>query len=302
MSLLSHYTNRTGLEGIATSGTLWATNFLEVNDTSEYFYAWSAILRDAGAVALQQVPEDLKQGMGLDSWTGEMLKQFRKAAAAMNPQGHMYVFSFARGSNEDHDRRGMLTLWDRYTQSKGYCLQFEQAAVRHFAKMEMMRGNYHWMDLCSVQYGVDRNTLEFRDLVEQLSKRLIIQLARVSGSQRIKSDYDGLWADSAFLRKLIAYCGKLKDPSFEDEREVRIIGCPADRAESRIFVGPAFKKKILVNAVGKHYIEIGEYWRPGIWPTRIVIGPNANPDIEDILTKFEFPPEVVVSDIPVRMP
>ena len=38
MPLLSHYTSQAGLEGIARSKCLWATDFLELNDNSEMEY------------------------------------------------------------------------------------------------------------------------------------------------------------------------------------------------------------------------------------------------------------------------
>src|ERR1051326_1881528 len=61
MTTLSHYTSLTGLEGIAKTGTLWATNFTELNDTSEYFYAWEILQRDAIDYIMARIPSDLKR-------------------------------------------------------------------------------------------------------------------------------------------------------------------------------------------------------------------------------------------------
>jgi hypothetical protein len=62
--ILSHYTDRNGLEGIAQSKAFWATNFLNVNDTTEYFFAWKRIIRHALGEMLSQLPDDLKRAYG----------------------------------------------------------------------------------------------------------------------------------------------------------------------------------------------------------------------------------------------
>jgi len=246
-------------------------------------------------------PQELKEGgVPPDAWADTMLQQFRSSAAGLDPQGHVYVFSFARGSNEDQDRRGILTLWEHYTQNKGYCLQFEEDSVERFIEMEKMRGSYFWIELCDVRYGVDKQKREFKELAHQFAKRLVIQLSHRSGSEKIKANYNGLWAESAFYQKVTAYCGKHKDPAFADEREVRIFASPADRAESRIFTGIASKKQVRVNTSGKHYIDIGEFWSPGITPSRIIIGPNADPTLEVVLDKFEVTPDISLSNIPLK--
>jgi hypothetical protein len=61
MQLLSHYTNRLGLEGIAQSQTIWATNFLDLRDKSEVLFGLVELLNRSLQAALAIVPEDKRQ-------------------------------------------------------------------------------------------------------------------------------------------------------------------------------------------------------------------------------------------------
>jgi hypothetical protein len=299
--LLSHYTTRSGLEGIATSQTLRATSFMELNDTSEFFFAWSMLLEEATKEVVDGVPASLRPtDISVDAWSKKILIEFKQAARKIDPQGHVFVFSFARSVNEEQERNGILTLWRDYTKCAGYCLQFQTSNVEHFLQLEQMRGSYFAIGLLPVRYGVDKEERHFKELVKQWVERLALHLSRPSGAMTAERSFEGIWADSAFLRKLTGYCAEHKHPSFEDEREVRIFACPAARAEARPFTGIAGKKEVLLSTNGKHYIELGEYWQPsGLRPERIIIGPLADPNIGDILARFDRCPEVVQSEIPI---
>src|SRR5438270_3339883 len=102
--ILSHYTDRTGLEGIAQSKAFWATNFLNVNDTSEYFFAWKKLLRHAIAATLSTIPDDLKlPNVDLDAHTATSIEQFRGVVNPTEGYGHLYMTSFGRGKTPDHE-------------------------------------------------------------------------------------------------------------------------------------------------------------------------------------------------------
>lgn len=61
MSLLSHYTTYDGLRGISTSKAFWATNFLDLNDTSEFFFAWGKIFEAASEIFISMISETTRQ-------------------------------------------------------------------------------------------------------------------------------------------------------------------------------------------------------------------------------------------------
>lgn len=301
MTMLSHYTSRAGLEGILDTETLWATNFLELNDNSEFFFAWEALQRNAAAYLKARIPDDLKQGGdAVDATLARLTAEVRTSFASSAPNsGHLYITSFARAGNEDQERRGILTLWDRYTKFEGYCLQFPRRAIEHALELELMKGSYSWAGLAEVTYGLDETTSEFRTLSTQLGEQWLLLAARATRDSRISPDYQNHWPESLLVRKIMDFCARHKDPCFEDEREIRIFLYPADRAEARVFTGIAGVKKVQTTPSGKRILAVGEFWRPGIIPSRIIVGPKADPRIEGLFAKFENPPVIAPSNLPI---
>lgn len=299
--MLSHYTSRAGLEGILDTETLWATNFLELNDSSEFFFAWEALQRHAAAYLKARIPDDLKQGGNAnDATLACVMAEVRTAFASSAPNsGHLYVTSFARAGNEDQERRGILTLWDRYTKFEGYCLQFLKRDIEHKLKLELTRGSYSSAGLAEVTYGLDETTSEFRILSRQLGEHWLLLAARIIRDSRISPDYRNHWPESFLVRNIMEFCARHKDPCFEDEREIRVFLYPADRAEARVFTGIAGVKKIRTTPSGKRFLAVGEFWRPGIIPSRIIVGPKADPGIEGLLAKFNLPPVIAPSNLPI---
>lgn len=58
--MLSHYTSERGFIGIVRSQGLRATDFLSLNDQSEYVYAFQAIHRAALDLIIEKIPTDLR--------------------------------------------------------------------------------------------------------------------------------------------------------------------------------------------------------------------------------------------------
>jgi hypothetical protein len=300
MTTLSHYTSLTGLEGIAKTGTLWATNFTELNDTSEYFYAWEILQRDAIDYIMARIPSDLKRpDANLDAVMSQTIVAFRNVLRSSSGYGRLYMSSFARAKTEDQERRGILTLWERYTKHEGYCLQFDKSDVERMLNLETMKGNYAAAGLSEVTYGVDKVTPEFKELCFQFGEWLLLKVAQQYRDGRIDLNYSEQWAESYLIRSLLNYCGTHKDPCYEDEREVRIFVCPIDGADARVFTGIAQRKAIRTAPSGKKYIALGEYWKPGLAPRRIIIGTRANLNVQSILAMYDRSPEVARADFPI---
>jgi hypothetical protein len=129
--VLSHYTTRSGLEGMLQSRELWATNFLQLDDPSEYFYAYTVLNKEAMRLTMSQVPDDLKKpGFDLEATVAAASEQLREFGKKSDPYGQPYLFSFAEGKDEDENARGILTLWKLYSKLDGYCLQFHDNDTR----------------------------------------------------------------------------------------------------------------------------------------------------------------------------
>lgn len=300
MALLSHYTTRAGLEGIAETKVFRATSFLDLNDRSEFFYAWKELLAGTKEIFLPRVPEAIRPaGIDFDRVMNQVSIELRDHMAKTGGVGHLYVTSFARGSTEDQDNRGILTLWDRYTKHEGYCLQFEQREVERMIWLEAQKSNYAGLGLVDVKYGVDKAGHEYRELCFQLAQYLLLQVLQSQPSLGVAPDYEKIWAPSHLLARLINWCAKHKDPCFEDEREVRIFAYPAEHAEGRPLMGIADVKRRHATPEGKKHIKLGEHWRPGITPRRIIIGPKADPEIAALAARYSVQPLVIRTDMPI---
>jgi len=301
MSLLSHYTNRAGLEGIATTRTFWATNFMEVNDTSEFFYGWHQLYKAAIENVMDLIPDDKKiAGYNIETTCENVTNQFKQFFQSMeNGYGHLYVTSFARGKNKDHEIRGIRTLWELYNGHKGYCIQFDQKDVQRMLDMDSWKSNYESLGLVDVKYGVDKKGYDFKELCFQLTQQLLLQIIRARNDIKVEPQWDRMWADTAIYRKLMEFCAAHKDPCYEDERELRIFAYPAINSEARVFTGVAFKKQIRIGPSGNRYIAFGENWKPGIVPKRVIIGTKANPDIDSILAKYSPVPQKAFANMPI---
>jgi hypothetical protein len=297
--ILSHYTTRAGLEGTLRSLELWATNFLQLKDTSEYFYAWSNLNREAMRLVMAALPEGLKKPeFDLEATVtaaNDALRNFGKQA---DPYGLLYVFSFAEGRDDDEHARGILTLWRLYSKPNGYCLQFRDDDVKQVLFVETQIYNYESLQMARVRYGVDTKAEDFKQLAWQLSQYYLRDIITNTGDSRISLQVERWIAESAFFRRLLEFCASHKDPLYKDERELRIFAHPSPRAESRAFTGLARRKPIAVSATGKQYIALGADIRPGFTPFRIMASNTASTDLSGLVDDYEWPPEIVHIDLP----
>jgi hypothetical protein len=302
---LSHYTDERGLFGIVRSQSLRATDFLALNDKKEFVYALQALWESALEQTLQKIPADLSETTKnldlLRSRMPDFIESLKKQVEESDGYGSLYITCFARGRNDDEDQRGILTLWHRYTKDKGYCLQFKTEEIQRIVTYESERHSYAWIELAEVIYGVNREALQFKELVDQLSLRLLRGLYFETKDRRFTSDLERIRPENSFVQKLVSFCGKHKDPAFVDEREMRIFVCPVNTTEGRTFTGFAMPKDIYRPRRGPRYVVFGETVLPGAIAERILIGPKAEPLSDEKLDAlYPRPPVIEKSDIPIR--
>jgi hypothetical protein len=300
MYRLSHYTSRAGLEGIAETQTLWATHMLDVSDTSEYFFAWHAIQKAAMDYAIDMVPDDIKRPeFVLDHTADGATRNFKEWIKTTGDYGLLYMTSFARSRNHEEEQRGIRTLWEIYTKHAGYCLQFDLEDVKNMVHLDSLKGSYEQIAVERVTYGIDETAQDFKELRFQLGEQFLMMIARASRDRRIKLQYQEQWPQSALARQVYNFCGKHKDPCYVDEREFRILAYPAEQTGTVFMSGITTPKMIRKTETGKRYITLGEHWRPGIYPRRIIIGTKADPNIEAIVKQFNPRPEVAFANLPI---
>lgn len=299
--MLSHYTSLAGLQGIAKSKTLWATDFLDVNDETELLYGLTELMRRGLSAAYAECALLLKPDEIREIDNGEVLQKltdFYRDLFRNKPSEHLHVVSFAKSNKPDHEKRGLLTLWSRYTGNQGYCLQYDESDVLRTIGLEAQSRAYAFMDLARIHYGFDESELEYSEILLQIKLRLLGEVHRERQGLGVDPHFDDWWPESIFATRMFAYCAKHKDPFFEDEREVRIMAVPAITTTARPFTAARIKRVEQHN--GKRFIDIGADWRPGLEPRRIIVGPSAKRDITHIVDLFERKPSIVYADFPIR--
>lgn len=302
--MLSHYTTQKGLEGIARTKTLWATDFLDLNDDSELLYGLTGMMQRGLYAAYDECkkllrPDEIRRISQLDRDKNQkVLADFYRDVFARSAE-HLHVVSFANSENADHSERGILTLWARYTNYSGYCLQYDETEVVQFLRREALISPYILIDLQRVKYGFDDSDTEYKELLNQTVLRLLGEVDRERHGLGVDPKFDQWWPDPTYTIQLLHYCAKHKDPFFEDERETRIIAVPSKVMDARPFSTFRTVKRVeQINS--KRVIKLGEYCSPRIEPRRILIGPKAQLDISSVLSLFDRKPEVVVATTPIR--
>jgi hypothetical protein len=102
-----HYTDAAGLNGILKSGTIFATDFRYLNDSSEIIHIFELATKLA------------KDSIG--SFTGKAREFVERVAAGLHPEGiDRYPYFLASFSTEPND----LSQWRAYGGSQGYALKF----------------------------------------------------------------------------------------------------------------------------------------------------------------------------------
>jgi len=299
MTILSHYTSRSGLEGIASTKTLWASNFLDLKDSSEFTYAWHELQKGALKLFFDNMPPGLMppeaDPLKIAKQSTEQFKDYLKNSTG----GLLYVVSFARCLNDDHRQRGHLTMWDRYTRHEGYCMQFDEKAIRRLIRLESLKGSYAVLFLDSVEYGVNTNDQKYRELCYQLAQQWLVQAMRARPEIRFEPDFGKIWPDSRLHYELARFCALHKDPCYEDEREMRIFAYPSVDARIVPLMGIANVKKEHQKPDGSRYIILGEYWTPELAPDRLIVGTKADPNINSVLSHYSQKPEIAFANLPV---
>src|SRR5215213_8326233 len=291
MTLLSHYTDRDGLVGIARSKTLRATSFLELNDKRELLYGLTEVVKRAVQSALvtmhsQLNPFDPVPKIDEAELTQILEKGYRTEFQKVDPSEHLYVASFARSLTPDHEERGHRSLWREYTQNKGYCLQFDREEVTRFLTLEGTRRNYHILELAEVRYVLDETDPDFVELKHENAQSMLELIKRTNRELRFEIDRENRLPFAVFAQRMTSYCARHKDPFFEDEREVRILAIPAGGNRARVGSGIAAQKPVKKHADGRGYIDLFADWRPGLEPLRIIVGPEASSNLDEVLPLF----------------
>jgi hypothetical protein len=197
MTYLSHYTSRAGLEGIVRSKSIRATMFSQLNDKREIEYGYVEFFRRGFLAIFDEIDKVMLRIPDVKIPIADAEKAFaeifRQQFAGEKTSEPLYIASFARGTTKDHDERGLLTLWDRYTKLEGYCVQYSEEDVRKMIQLETSSRHYAFLTLDNVHYGMDENAREYRQLAFQVKQLLLIEVLKGIPTLPLKPEFNKMW-------------------------------------------------------------------------------------------------------------
>lgn len=191
---LYHYTNMEGLFGIVSSNHLWLTDYEFLNDSSELKFSLEVANKCMGEF----------DAYNYSARVANLLPEWRKHLELTIPTCKLYVASFS----EDRDN---LSLWRAYSPAEGgVSLGFE----------------FEFFSLL-LQSGSSINRVTYSAKEQQMLINIAIHLHLLSidwDLEKSKHDYERQYElrKGFFSHNLLRQLAFIKDPSFADEKEIRV--------------------------------------------------------------------------------
>lgn len=310
---LMHYTDASGLHGIISNKTLWASHTSFMNDTEEIVGFYSRVLPKILRQELKQLVVDSKDfaekvkdasGLGIDlidytveTWI-ENLAPLRKAQ-------NYFVTSFCTATDEWISKNGLLSQWRGYGEDGGYAIVFDAEKLQFLLEAEGRIYYEEQLDMTDVEYNLvqlsDIKMKEVAEYLDELKKSIHAMLRGKSTDDEYKDAAENVC-------RLSMLC---KHRGFEEEKEVRIV---VREPSSMIGQDPQ-------NQSGKPYRKVKSYIRNGVSVPcihlfekqeldalpirRVIVGPH--PDkverkraVELLLHEHNVDAEVLTSETPYR--
>jgi hypothetical protein len=208
---LYHYTTQEGLLGIVKNRSLWTTSILHLNDSTEFNYAFSLVRRKLALKVSKGDTESFYQrALG---YLGEVSAQ--KGST-------VYVGSFS----EDGDS---LSQWRGYTNNGiGFSVGFREADLQSLASKQnyrLVKCVYDENEQDEIISRLIKETealLVTGSLVKAFAKAFATPLSwPIAVTTELTAE---LPAFLRFYLKLLEIASLLKHPSFQDEKEWRVVG------------------------------------------------------------------------------
>jgi DUF2971 family protein len=201
--LLYHYTGVTGLRGIVDSGRVWATSIHYLNDRRELQHALD-LTRNSMARLLSEA----------SGTRAVVLKAMEDELSRINLI-NMFVFSLS-------EQRDLLSQWRAYCPSGGYALGFVTQRLREVAYEQGFV-----LAPCVYDRGGQMEAIA-RCIEEHRSATMMrAEASAQRGDDLLRIGYE-------FGIRVLQVAPLLKDPSFVEEREWRLVSAPIPSTDPRI--------------------------------------------------------------------
>ena len=235
---LHHYTTFEGLKGICTSQTLWAMQFDQLNDGTEF-----RVLKQPLSCALEErffsllkerqreslrVRRAIERGGGVLFVARDQASRFASAlyeSSFRTPsERSAYVTSFCTHAEDDYAREnGLLSQWRAYGKDGGFCIVFDASGIVELLQKEFEC--HHWISLRldQVVYNTANFSIEasFGSLLDEAEDVFLALIGHDDPSPT---------ALAHFMRA----ASLLKHQGFREENEVRIVAFPATPLDNEV--------------------------------------------------------------------
>jgi hypothetical protein len=265
--LLYHYTSQAGLLGITESRTIWASSVFHLNDSAEFSYATKLVAQ-----------EIKRRRMGRRIFRQGEYDEFYSKILNMADSLHLPK-TFAASFSEAGD---CLSQWRAYaSDGNGFCLGFRDRYLSELAEWQHFR--------------------LVRCIYDEREQREVVNSFLDSTVPIFRKENSSL-AGVFFAETLARIAPSLKDPSFKDEREWRLLASGVYYLPDEDVRVRAYKSTMIPYI--EFYLELNDI---SFRIDEIIEGPNPYPQlnsysvVESKMAKRLWPePRVRRSRIPHR--
>lgn len=309
---LHHYTDLRGLEGIVGTGTLWATHFRDLNDTSEFMAIRAPFEQELAAEFQDLIQQERRHRFKVDRLLGK-LGGVQKVATDSAKQmiallyastytdepgyrgvedlkGPAFITSFCTHTGQDYERNsGLLSQWRGYGGRGGFCIVFDSMELLHVLARENLTHAYMRMGINEVTYLYPETSVfsvvpKLREACRSFFKRLLDNRRRGSVAVDMFTDFTRAATFS-------------KHHAFHEEREVRIVVQPASEGwretHGRETTSPVPPSKPIVSN-GRSRVVLFEGLGEKLPFRRVIVGPSIDQE-----SNLQFARSLLGPDVPV---
>jgi hypothetical protein len=311
---LFHYTTGEGLISIVKGQSLHATHSDFLNDPSE-----CRLIREILTPVIQHelgelVPKLIERGvlkqqileeMGRQVYARESENIFRTLVAATNSTSPFFISSFClHEPGSKQYEHGLLSQWRAYARG-GFALEVDEVELDELHKKEQQKHAYMAMMTNTVAYEKHEeraHSEKFAGVAKAMMREVAAKAKQDVSDLTGKQELDDYW------RPFVEAAPFLKDPSFREENEYRLVA---------VCFGPAVKEtgtdrprktiefKTRSNNSIVPYVNLFAELPEKLPIKSVIVGPHPNQElqrqaVELLLDRFGVAAPVRVSRIPFR--
>jgi len=314
---LMHYTTSSGLAGIVSSGCVWATNAVALNDSQEIIHFFDTrlidIIREEVTNAINELIKNPRIAQRIESDGGsdkvaatqtEIVTNLLREGTLLFHQPH--IFSLSAITNDRVRDNGLLSQWRGYGHDGGYALVFDSNEFEELLKSEVQQHFYQHMQWGDVYYyglpdAEQRSNEEIVDAETKL-RAGIRELHLDPKPSTMEESYDAMITLSCLF----------KHWGFHEEQEVRVVAIPPNQEvlSAAKDAGETRKpREISVISRGGLLVPYIELFKGGSGQStklpikRVIVGPHPlsttrKKTVEALLKSNGYDAEVKISEIP----